>query len=256
MLETEVVLIQRFEVRRKLGQGGTAQVYLAFDRKSEKNRVLKEVKKDGNEQIRGKVPQEAELIWKLKYPYFPEVFEVFETEEAEYLVMEYLEGETLGKRLRRLGPQPWQEVQRWGKDLCLMLQYLHQCVPPLIYQDMKPDNVMIQPRGNLRLIDFGAALSVQAVEGQQRFGTRGYAAPEQFDCESIIDARTDIYGLGQTMYQLLTGNNPIESCWESLGFRRKKIPRKLEQILRKCISKNPADRYQNCQELREALCGI
>ena len=256
MLETGQVLAQRYEIRRKLGKGGSACVYLAFDRVDGRNRALKEVKKAGKGKGSIGICQEAEVIRELKYPYFPAIYDVLTAEEAEYMVMEYLEGEALGERLRRLGPQPWQEVQRWGRDLCLMLHYLHQCIPMIVYQDMKPDNVMIQPRGNLRLIDFGAVMNQRDGGLQQRLGTRGYAAPEQFDCDSRIDARTDIYGLGQTMYELLTGKNPREGGWKKIFSVKQNFPRKLDRILRKCINENPAERYQDCQELREALRGI
>ncbi len=230
-------------------------MYLTFDRISGRNRAVKEVMFSSNGQMHERARREAELVWQLKYPYFPEIYEVLETGEADYLVMEYLEGETLGERLRRLGPLPWQEVQRWGKDLCLMLGYLHSSTPPVIYQDMKPDNIMVQPRGNLRLIDFGAVMKGQE-RTQLRFGTRGYAAPEQFDSESMIAARTDIYALGQTMYQLITGMNPGKTNGVSKGFPRKKFPRKLRKIIKKCVSENPAGRYQDCQKLRDALCRI
>ncbi|MEY8390195.1 serine/threonine protein kinase [Lachnospiraceae bacterium] len=257
MLETGYVLAQRYEIRKKLGQGGSALVYLAYDRVSERNRALKEVSASGNRQMQNIVRREAEFICNLNYPYFPEIFETLATRQANYIVMEYLEGETLANRLQRLGPQPWQEVRRWGKDLCLMLDYLHRCTPAVIYQDMKPDNIMLQPQGNLRLIDFGAVLKIQEQEGGLRLGTRGYAAPEQFDGEKSVDARTDIYGLGKTLSQLLTGESP--GGYADKGVRKRNIkryPRKMERIIWKCIRENPKDRYQNCQELRKALCGI
>ena len=257
MLEPGHVLAHRYEIRRKLGQGGSAQVYLAYDRNSGRNRALKEIKFAGDGKVHKRVQQEAELVWQLNYPYFPEIFEVLTMQEADYIVMEYLEGETLGNRLRRAGPQPWQEVRRWGKDLCLMLEYLHQHTPSLIYQDMKPDNVMVQPRGNLRLIDFGTVLKVQEGREGLRLGTKGFAAPEQFDYKKNIDVRTDVYSLGQTLCQLLTGYEPGE--FSDREFRisgRRRFPRKLNKILRKCIRENPEDRYQSCQQLREALCEI
>lgn len=256
MPEIGQTLAQRYKICRKLGQGGSAQVYLAYDRKSGRYRALKEIKAFGGGKNQGAAQQEAELIARLKYPYFPEILEILKTSEAEYIVMEYLEGETLGSRLRRLGPQPWQEVRRWGMDLCLMLGYLHGCNPPLIYRDMKPDNVIIQPGDNLRLIDFGAVVKCQG-ERQQGIllGTRGYAAPEQYDSGRQVDARTDIYGLGITLYQLLTGVAPDRfSDGEPYASHRKKLlPRKVDRILRGCILKEPERRYKDCEELRQVL---
>ncbi|MCI8299235.1 MAG: serine/threonine protein kinase [Lachnospiraceae bacterium] len=257
MLETGYVLAQRYEILRKLGQGGSARVYLAYDRVCEKNRALKEVVISRNRQMQDIARREAEFIWSLNYPYFPELFEILTTPEADYIVMEYLEGETLANRLHRLGPQPWREVRRWGTDLCLLLDYLHHCTPPVIYQDMKPDNVMVQPRGNLRLIDFGSVLKIQGEETGFRMGTRGYAAPEQYDCRGHVDARTDIYGLGKTLYQLLSGKDPGEHSDKDIrGPGRKRYPGKMDKVIQKCLRERPQDRYQSCQELREALSRI
>lgn len=254
MLEIGQTLAQRYEVRRKLGQGGSAQVYLVYDKGCGRNRALKEIKAFG--QRCGLAQQEAALIGRLKYPYFPEIFEILRTPGTEYIVMEYLEGETLGNRLRRLGPQPWREVRRWGMDLCLMLGYLHGYDPPIIYRDMKPDNVMVQSGENLRLIDFGAVL--ECPDGQQQgllLGTRGYAAPEQYDSARPLDARTDIYSLGITMYQLLTGIAPERFSGKEpyTQGRKRLLPWKLDRVLRGCILEDPKQRYQDCEALRQAL---
>ncbi|MCI8495530.1 MAG: serine/threonine protein kinase [Lachnospiraceae bacterium] len=255
MLKAGQMLAQRYQIQRELGQGGSAKVYLVRDMENGRNRALKEVDVSMARLVSDMADWEAEVIQELNYPYFPRIFEILKTERAEYIVMEYLEGETLGNRLRRLGPQPWLEVQRWGKDLCLMLNYLHMCTPPMIFRDMKPDNVMVQPGGNLRLIDFGAVLKVSIHCAQPLLGTRGYAAPEQFDKAKVVDARTDIYGLGMTLYQLLTGNEPENGiCREYyVQGQKRMLPRRLNRILKKCVQENPKERYQNCKELLEAL---
>lgn len=257
MREDIVVLKDRYEIREKLGKGGSAQVYAAYDREKERKRAVKEIKKTKDsfqaEQIRRMVQRETELIKRLHYPYFPAVEEVMETDEACYIVMEYLEGETLDKTLERLGPLPWQEVLGWMKDLCLILGYLHECQPPVIYCDMKPGNLMLQPDGNLRLIDFGAVWECREEETEEkiRLGTRGYAAPEQFSDSGKIDARTDIYGLGATMYHLLTGKDPGKfSCQKySVQHWNFRLPRKLEKIVKKCTKIRPEERYQSCKEI-------
>lgn len=260
MLEEGAVLNQRYEVKKRLGRGGNAHVYLVYDKTIGRNRVLKEVRKTEDDLAHIMVWMETELIGRLKYPYFPEILEVLETEDAECIVMEYLEGETLASRLRRMGPASCQEVARWGKDLCLMLNYLHQSDPPVVYRDMKPDNIMVQPEGNLRLIDFGAVMEIgeQGMAPQLLVGTRGYAAPEQFACGSLVDARTDIYALGVTLYQLLTGRDPCEFPGRDypIFFWKHPIPRKMKKIIRKCTEEDPVRRYQSCEELLEDLKGM
>lgn len=251
---------KRYEILKKLGQSPNAQVYLVCDKDSRKMRAVKEIKMTQERLSQDLAHREAELIRKLKYPYFPEVLEVFETKEVVYIVMEYLEGETLSSRLQRMGPQPLEDVLHWGKDLCLMLDYLHRRHPAVIYCDMKPDNVMVQSGGNLRLIDFGAVLEIE--EGQKDkgpyLGTRGYAAPEQLIWGQTVDARTDIYGLGVTLYQLLTDKDPCEFACKEYSIRdwNRSLPRRLDKIIKKCTKENPRERFPSCEKLREELCSL
>lgn len=251
------ILAQRYEIQMRLGRGGSSQVYLAYDTVSGRKRAVKQIEKSGDSWTCGFARREAETVLKLDYPYFPEIVDILQTEEADYIVMEYLQGETAGARLRRLGPQPVQEVVRWAKDLCLMLSYLHGQKPSMVYCDMKPDNIMIQPEGNLRLIDFGAVLELRQKDAKPQLllGTRGYAAPEQLGNGQPVDARADIYGLGVTMRQLLTGQDPCKDKAGAFPARslRRAMPRRLERIVRKCTREEPGMRYQTCEELREDL---
>ncbi len=248
-------LAQRYEIREQLGSGGSAKVYLAYDMVSGRLRAIKEISQHSCGRNYVSARREAEIVWKLKYPYFPEIFEILDDGGSNYIVMEYLQGETAAERLHRLGPLPAMEVIRWAKDLCLMLSYLHCHTPPMVYCDMKPDNIMIQSGGTLRLIDFGAVLEMDRKEQQLLLGTRGYAAPEQFDSEGVLDARTDIYGLGMTMYQLLTGKEPDQAEAEKILTCRFRpfMPRRFARVIRKCIEKEPRERYQTCEELWKAL---
>lgn len=259
------MLAQRYQIEKHLGRGGNAQVYLAYDVESGRKRAVKEINQSGDSRVYAFARREAQIIRKLRYPYFPEIFDIVETEQADYIIMEYLEGETARKRLVRLGALPAEEVVRMAKDLCLMLSYLHHYTPPLVYCDMKPDNIMVQAEGNLRLIDFGAVMgSGQESKGSVlRLGTRGYAAPEQFDMSKDIDARTDIYALGVTMYQLLTGKGPRQAGegpvrdGKQFGCRfRPSYPRKLARIICKCMQEDPGERYQDCEALREDLSRV
>lgn len=259
MLKSGTVLKDRYEIKNLLGTGGASKVYAAYDREGEQRQVIKEIRNYREKQIRDMVQREAELIQRLKYPYFPALEEVIEGENVCYLVMEYLEGETLEEVLKRTGPQSQQDVVCWAKDMCLVLDYLHNCRPPVIYRDMKPGNIMLQPGGNLRLMDFGAVWEMR--DGQKipevSLGTRGYAAPEQLAGEAI-DARTDLYGLGATMYHLLTGKDPRQFPCEQYGIRRwnRKLSRKLEKIIQTCTRKDPGERYDSCEELLSALKSV
>ena len=128
----------------------------------------------------------------------------------------------------------------WGKQLCDVLAYLHSRKPPIIYRDMKPDNVQLKPDGTITLLDFGTAreYKYRGAEGSDTscLGTRGYAAPEQYGGMGETDARTDIYCLGATLYHLLTGHNPSLPPYEMKPIRtiNPALPRGLEQIILRC----------------------
>lgn len=258
-------LERRYQIEKHLGRGGNSRVYLAYDMESKRKRAIKQINQSGDGRIYAFARREAEIIQKLKYPYFPEIFGIVETGQADFIIMEYLEGETAGERLCRLGALPVEEVVRMAKDLCLMLSYLHCYTPPMVYCDLKPDNIMVQPAGNLRLIDFGAVMEIgeENKERGLRLGTRGYAAPEQFDMSKGLDARTDVYALGVTMHQLLTGEEPGQAGEKFAGdskffgcYFRHSWFRKLEKAIRKCVREDPGERYQDCEELREDLSRI
>ena len=137
------------------------------------------------------------------------------------------------------------------------MEYLHMQDPPIIYRDMKPANVMLQPNGHIKLIDFGIAREYkeQNVEDTVSLGTKGYAAPEQFGGKGQTDPRTDIYCLGVTLYHLVTGQNPCEPPYELYPIRHWKpeLSAGLESIILKCTQMNPQDRYSSCAELLYAL---
>lgn len=258
-MEAGSILGGRYEIKGILGEGGFSTVYLAYDREKKRDWAVKEIRQErvGNVQAYQMLKGEAELVWDLKYPYFPEIEEMLEAQKACYIVMEYLQGETLEDMLLRRGALPPDEVAGWGKDMCLVLGYLHQLSPPLVYRDMKPGNIMRQPGGNLRLMDFGSVWGWKGLGRQEgiRLGTRGYAAPEQMRQGGALDARTDIYALGATMYRLLTGADVRQFPAGAYHVRHwnRRVPRRLDQIVWKCTRENPRQRYQSCDELEGDL---
>lgn len=256
-MEIGSVLGNRYEIEAVLGEGGFSKVYLAVDRERGRKWAVKELDKgrlmDGR--LYQMLKNEAELVQRLDYPYFPHIEERIEGQGRCYIVMEYLKGETLEDMLKRRGPIPPGEVAKWGRDMCLVLGYLHQLSPPLVYQDMKPGNIVRQPGGNLRLIDFGAVWGWAGKDGEIRLGTKGYAAPEQMERDGAIDARTDIYGLGATMYRLLTGADVRKFPAGDYHARHwnRLVPRRLDKVIWKCTRANPKERYQSCGELEKEL---
>lgn len=121
---------------------------------------------------------ETDILKNLNHPNLPSIIDVIDREDSFLIVMDYIEGKALSDVLKEYGAQPQEYVIEWAKQLCDVLGYLHSRVPPIIYRDMKPSNVMLKPDGNLTLIDFGTAREFKAskVEDTTCLGTRGYAA--------------------------------------------------------------------------------
>lgn len=213
--------------------------------------------KKGQECLTRQYLKEAELMKYWNHPFLPRIVDVYEEESFICIVMDYVEGETLKNLLWKHGIFSEEQVLLWAKQLASVLSYLHGQTPPVIYRDMKPENVMITQEGFVKLIDFG--VSRQFVENKafdtECLGTAGYAAPEQYGGCGQSDERTDIYGLGIVLYELLTGRNLKDPPYETEYLRklRPEISEKTEKIIRKCTRRNPQMRYQSCRELLEDL---
>jgi serine/threonine protein kinase len=255
------VIDDKYEVLKMIGQGGMSKVYLAMDKRLNKQWAVKEVMKFARDRNNAVIIQsaiaEANLMKKLDHPSLPRIVDILENKDRIYVIMDYVEGESLDKILDEYGAQPQNLVIEWAKQLCDVLDYLHNCTPPIIYRDMKPANVVLHPSGNIRLLDFGIAREYkgQNIADTVSLGTKGYAAPEQFGGRGQTDARTDIYCLGVTMYHLLTGHNPTEPPYELYPIRHwnPTLSGGLERIIQKCTQPNPDDRYQSCTDLLYAL---
>ncbi|MDR1027938.1 MAG: serine/threonine protein kinase, partial [Clostridiales Family XIII bacterium] len=216
--------------------------------------AIKEYRHDSQHRqlARDSLLKEASLIKKLDHPRLPRIVDIIEKHENIYVVMDYIEGEPLNKVLDAYGAQPQEAVVEWGKQLADVLDYLHTLTPPVVFRDMKPANIMLKPDGSIRLFDFGIAKEIEDdTEGGTTVGTRGYAAPEQFSHGMRIDARTDIYALGVTLYHLVTGKNPAEPPYELYPIRHwnPALSSGLEWLIQKCTQLNPGDRYQSCAEV-------
>ncbi len=250
----------KYKILNQIGTGGMSTVYLAMNEKANRQWAVKEIRKDRPYNIalmRQGILREMELLCSLNHPMIPKICDVIEEEEAIFIVMDYIEGRTLGKVLEEEGAQKEEYVIEWAKQLCQVLAYLHNRIPPVIYRDMKPSNIMLKPNGDLMLIDFGISREFckENTEDTVCLGTQGYAAPEQFGAGQS-DERTDIYGLGATLHYMITGENPrkrYRSEFLPVCQIRPEISEGLEQIIEKCLQRDPEKRYQSCREVWFAL---
>ena len=261
MARTGQVIDNKYEVLKLIGRGGMSRVYLAMDKRLNKQWAVKEIQKNArdanNEIVIQSAIAEANMIKSLDHPAIVRIVDIIDSNDVIYIIEDYIEGETLSTILEENGAQPQDTVIEWAMQICEALEYLHTRKPPIIYRDMKPANVMLKPDGNIKIIDFGIAREYKerSLADTVNLGTRGYAAPEQFGKRGQTDARTDIYCLGVTLYHLLTGKNPSEPPYEIYPIRHwnPQLSAGLETIIQKCTQVNPEDRYQSCAELLYAL---
>ncbi len=252
----------RYKILREIGRGGTSCVYLAENTRVHNYWAIKEVYKSSitGEGVESKtLIAESSLLTKLRHPGLPSIIDVIDCDQTFLIVMEYIDGISLDKLLENNGAQSQNDVLKWGQQLCDVLEYIHGQQPSIIYRDMKPANVMLKPDGNIVLIDFGMAREFKGYNTHDTtmLGTHGYAAPEQYSGNRQSDARTDIYGLGVTLYHLVTGRDPCQPPYiDSIRSANPALSPQLDQIIQKCTELDPDKRYQNAHELSNALKAV
>ncbi len=260
-MKTGAVLGGKYEILKKIGEGGMSIVYLAMDIRLNKQWAIKELKigesRDTNTLLKS-LRMETNVLKMVDHPVLPGIVDVLDCHGTIFVVMDYIEGRPLSEVLKREGAQHQDKVIGWAKELSSALDYLHSMNPPIIYRDMKPSNIMLKPDGRVKLIDFGTAkeFDVESLADTTALGTRGYAAPEQFGDLTgrgihKTDGRTDIYSLGATLYHVVTGKNPSEPPYVMMPIRawNASLSSGLEKIIIKCTLSNPEERYQSCKEL-------
>lgn len=254
------VIDGKYKIQKQIGKGGMSRVYLAVDLRLKKQWAVKEVRKYGSEKHSEIMVQslltEAEIMKRLDHPALPRIVDIIEDSRRIFIVMDYIEGQSMDRVVREQGAQAEADVLRWGRQICDALIYLHSQDPPIIYRDMKPANVILNPEGNVKIIDFGIAREYKAQNRTDTvvLGTRGYASPEHFGARQT-DARSDIFSLGMTLHFFLTGAEPGTPGYEYASVRqwRPELSPAAEAIIDKCTAVDPDARYQTAAELMRDL---
>ncbi|HET7151875.1 MAG TPA: protein kinase [Candidatus Acidoferrum sp.] len=260
----------RYRITAKIGAGGMGEVYLAQDARLGREVAIKVLPPGAlqDESARSRFRREAEILSKLSHPNIATVYDFEKQEGKDLLVMEYVRGVTLSDKLAA-GPLPEKDVLRLGLQLAEGIEAAHD--HGVIHRDLKPGNLRVTPEGWLKILDFGlakSALSTGADVSTQTIaetgavrGTLRYMAPEQLLAQNI-DARTDIYAIGSILYEMATGQAPFynqvpTALVDAILHQSARPPRqlnsavsvKLEDIILKCLEKEPASRYQSAKEL-------
>ncbi|MDQ7826119.1 MAG: serine/threonine-protein kinase [Candidatus Eremiobacteraeota bacterium] len=252
------LIAENYQVLSRLGEGGMNIVYLVKKLPEgpqyaiKITRPLEELKSDLAE-AHNKFLREVAILTTLSHPSLPKVFDYFTKENCYFIVEEYVEGLPLSSHLEKNLPGQG-EVICWALKLCDILKTLHR--NNIIFRDLKPANIMLVPDGNIKLVDFDIARYFKA--GQARdtllLGTPGYAAPELYGKDQS-DRRSDIYSLGATMHQLLTGRDPQESPFHFKPLQEvlPGIDQELSALVHRCLENDREKRFPDVLEIISAL---
>lgn len=264
-----MVVHDRYRIVAAVGQGGLGTVYQVTDILFGKSNVyaLKE-QWDQSASARKQFSREGAWLYKLDHNNIPKVREYFEWHDRLYLVMDFVDGENLDRKLERAGgrPLPESQVLAWVLPICDALHYLHTRTPPIIHRDVKPSNIIVTPGGHPVLVDLGIAKehgpgNSATATFVRKAGTEGYAPPEQYADSGQSGPWSDVYGLGATLYQLLTTQIPptaVERVALDATLRRPRslnpsISAATETAILKALSIRPHDRFQSMLDFARAL---
>jgi eukaryotic-like serine/threonine-protein kinase len=268
-----------YEILAPLGAGGMGEVYKAKDTRLERTVAIKVLPQrlSSSPEVRQRFEREAKTISQLSHSHICALYDVGREGETEYLVMEYLEGETLSERLAK-GPLPLEATLRYGQEIADALDKAHR--QGIVHRDLKPGNVMLTKSG-VKLLDFGLAkaiappspqASLTALPTQQGLtqegtilGTFQYMAPEQLEGKEA-DARTDIFALGATLYEMATGKKAFSGTSQAslissimtadpppISTIQPMSPPALDRVVKTCLAKDPEERWQSAGDVAKEL---
>ena len=277
MIEKGNIINGTYRIEDKIGAGGGGTVFKAYHLRLEKYVVVKRI----NDAWVGLMDsrKEADIIKNLKHQYLPQAYDFLQLDDGIYTVMDFVPGASLDKYIKSGYRFTQQQVIFWAKQITEALIYLHSLKPPIIHSDIKPANIMIDLEGNVCLIDFNVSMT-STPDSSISATSRGYAAPEQylnidpinkpepgkpyrprfqFDMDTALDQRSDIYSLGATLYHLITGQRPPKLPETKLPPIPADLPdfdEALINIVNKMTHYDPRERYQTAQQVYDDLNNI
>lgn len=262
-----------YDIEHEVGAGGMATVYLARDTKHDRRVAIKVLRPELAAALGpDRFPREIRIVAQLQHPHVLPLHDSGERDGFLYYVMPFVEGESLRKKLDREGQLPVHDTVRILREVVDALAYAHHL--GILHRDIKPDNVMLSGR-HAMVMDFGVAKAVSAAGGETlttvgvAVGTPHYMSPEQATGAEHLDHRSDIYSIGILAYELLTGETPFKGKTAQAVLSaqvlerpravtevRPAVPGPLADLVRRCLEKQPADRWQNAEEMLRELEAI
>ena len=269
-----------YEILAQIGAGGMGEVYKARDTRLERTVAVKVLPAalSASEEIRQRFEREAKTVSQLSHPHICNLYDVGRHDGTDYLVMEYLEGETLALRLAK-GPLPLEQTLRFGVQIADALDRAHR--QGIVHRDLKPGNVMLA-KGGVKLLDFGLAKEMQAASAGRDtalptrvsenltekgtvLGTFQYMSPEQLEGKDA-DARSDIFALGAVLYEMATGKKAFAGATQAslisailrddpqpISQIAPMTPPALDRVVRTCLAKDPEERWQSAGDVAKEL---
>ncbi len=274
-----------YEIQSLVGEGGMGQVYRARDNRLNRTVAIKVLSSPAaaSPELRERFEREARAVGSLNHPHICTLHDLGQQDGVDYLVMEYLEGETLASRLRR-GALPVEQVLRCAVEIADGLSQAHRS--GVVHRDLKPANVMLTRSAGVKILDFGLAklrapgpetkAGLSSVPTESRsltdagvlLGTAPYMAPEQLEGREV-DSRTDLFAFGAVVYEMATGRRAFEgesaasviaailsSEPPPISIHQPLVPRALDRVVQKCLAKSHEDRWQTARDLKDELLWI
>ena len=265
---TNPVTIGRYQVVRLIGRGGMGEVYLARDPVLDRDVAVKLISEDvDTPRSRERLVQEARAAGRLQHPNIVTVFDAGQHEDQPFIAMEFVRGETLGRLIRRRAPLPLARRLELIEHACAGLAHAHRA--GVVHLDIKPDNLMLDESGVVKVLDFGIArvLKTDLLVTRQLGGTLRYMSPEQID-NRPLDRRSDVFSLGCALFELVAfvpafvgstkdivtqiSSGPMPGLLQALPG----LEPRLDAIVRRAMALDPAERYADLDELRAELAAI
>lgn len=249
----QLIWFNKYEIIKKIGQGGSGEVFLSNHIKLNSQRVVKRISK--NHLLHNQLLQEAHILKDLKHSLIPIIYDFEEDNDYSYIILEYIDGQSLTNYMRQVHTIPISLILKIGVQICELIEYLNTLNNPILYLDLKPDNIILS-KDIVHLIDFGAASKKSELKRRTfSLGTKGFAPPELFTKE-IPDERADIYGIGTLLYYLVTGNSYDGKAQKIHKSYYLKSYQDLYSVIKRCLAFHPSLRYSKVSVLKSKLVYI